>query len=215
MPSNHLSLCRLLLLLPSVFPNIRIFFNESALGIRWPEYWSVSFSNSPSNEYIQGWFPLGWTDLIYLQSKGLSRYHFHLKTKDVQVAGVGGGGYVVREPVWGGYQEKQGPGFNADWNHCPLCWQNPPSLPDTEREISLVGVSVSYKTVISTQLSELLLYLPPLKTNNPSAKETHPGVAHHAPLWSATAILRNYCTIQPWKGMKLWHMPQPGWTLET
>ena len=40
--------------MPSVFPNIRIFFNESALGIRWPEYWSVSFSNSPSNEYIQG-----------------------------------------------------------------------------------------------------------------------------------------------------------------
>jgi len=150
---------------------------------------------------------------VMLQSMGLQRVGHDLVTEH-----QAGGRYVVREPVWGGYQEKcrkQGPGFNADWNHCPLCWQNPPSLPDTEREISLVGESVSYKTVISTQLSELLLYLPPLKTNNLSAKETHPGVAHHAPLWSATMILHNYCTIQPWKGMKFWHMPQPGWTLET
>ena len=51
MLSNHLILCCPLLLLPSVFPNIRVFFNESALPIRWPEYWSFSFSISPSNEY--------------------------------------------------------------------------------------------------------------------------------------------------------------------
>ena len=51
MPSNHLILCRPLLLLPSVFPSIRIFSNESALHIRWPKYWSFSFSISPSNEY--------------------------------------------------------------------------------------------------------------------------------------------------------------------
>ena len=50
MPSNHLILCRPLLL-PSVFPNIRVFSNESALRIRWPKYWSFSFSISPSNEY--------------------------------------------------------------------------------------------------------------------------------------------------------------------
>ena len=51
MPSNHLILCRPLLLLPSIFPRIRVFSNESALGIRWPRYCSFSFSISPSNEY--------------------------------------------------------------------------------------------------------------------------------------------------------------------
>ena len=51
MPSNHFILCHLLLLLPSIFPNIRVFSNESALHIRWPQYWSFSFCISPSNEY--------------------------------------------------------------------------------------------------------------------------------------------------------------------
>ena len=68
---NRLTLCRTLLLLPSVFPSIRVFSNESAVCIRWPKYWNFSFSNSLSNE--QGWFLLGLTDLISLLSKGLSR----------------------------------------------------------------------------------------------------------------------------------------------
>ena len=51
MPSNHLILCRLLLLLPSIFPRIKVFSNESALYIRWPKYWSFSFNMSPSNSY--------------------------------------------------------------------------------------------------------------------------------------------------------------------
>ena len=72
MSSNHLILCHPLLLLPSVFPNIRVFLNESAFCIRWPKYWSFSFSISPSTN-IQDWFPLGWTGWISLQSKGLSR----------------------------------------------------------------------------------------------------------------------------------------------
>ena len=71
MPSNHLFLCCPLLLLPSMFPSIRVFSNESALCIRWPKYWSFSFSIFPVN--IQGWFPLGLTGLVSLQSKGLSR----------------------------------------------------------------------------------------------------------------------------------------------
>ena len=53
LPSNHLILCCPLLLLPSIFPSIRVFPNESALRIRWPQYWSFSFSISPSNEYIK------------------------------------------------------------------------------------------------------------------------------------------------------------------
>jgi len=71
MPSNHLILCHPLLVLPSVFPRIRVFSNESALLIKCPKYWSFSFSISPSNEYSG--FPLGLTSLISFQSKGLSR----------------------------------------------------------------------------------------------------------------------------------------------
>ena len=72
MPSNHLILCYPLLFLPSIFPSIRVFSNESALRMRWPKYWSFSFSISPSNEHKDG-SPLGWTGWISLQSKGLSR----------------------------------------------------------------------------------------------------------------------------------------------
>ena len=64
MPSNHLILCHPLLLLPSVFLNIRVFSNESALHIRWPQYWSFSFSISPSNEYSGLFsFRIDWFDL--------------------------------------------------------------------------------------------------------------------------------------------------------
>ena len=68
----HLILCHPYLLLPSIFPSIKVFSSESALHISWPKYWSFSFSISLSNKY-QGWFPLGLTDLISLESKGLSR----------------------------------------------------------------------------------------------------------------------------------------------
>ena len=65
-------LCRLLLLLLSIFPSIRIFSNKSVLCIRWPKYWSFA-SASVLAMNIQHWFPLGWTGLVSLQSKGLSR----------------------------------------------------------------------------------------------------------------------------------------------
>ena len=68
MPSNHLILCQPLFLLPSIFPSIRVFFNESVLHIRWPKYWSFSFSISPSNEYsglIS--FRIDWFDLLVVQ----------------------------------------------------------------------------------------------------------------------------------------------------
>ena len=73
MPSNHLILCRPLLLLASIFPSTRVFSNESVLRIRWPKYWHFSFNISPSNEYIDDWFPLGWTGWISLQFNRLSR----------------------------------------------------------------------------------------------------------------------------------------------
>ena len=68
MPSNHLILCCPLLLLLSIFPRIRVFSNESALYIRWPKYWSFSFSISPSNEYSGLiYFRMDWLDLLAVQ----------------------------------------------------------------------------------------------------------------------------------------------------
>ena len=79
MPSNHLILCHLLLLLPSIFPRIKIFSNESVLHIRWPKYWSFSFSSiSPSNEYSRLIsLRIDWFDLLAVQGacKSLLQYH--------------------------------------------------------------------------------------------------------------------------------------------
>ena len=78
MPSNHLIFCHPLLLLPSIFPSIRVFPNESALHIRWPRYWSFSFNISPSNEH-PGLicFRMDWLDLLAVQGtlKSLLQHH--------------------------------------------------------------------------------------------------------------------------------------------
>ena len=78
MPSNHLFFCRPLLLLPSIFPSIRVFSNESVLRMRWPKYWSFSFNISPSNEHsglIS--FRMDWLDLLIVQGtlKSLLQHH--------------------------------------------------------------------------------------------------------------------------------------------
>ena len=77
MPSNHLILCHPLLLLPSIFPSIRVFSNESVLCIRWPKYWSFSFNISPSNEYSGLIFRMDWFDLLAVQGtlKSLLQHH--------------------------------------------------------------------------------------------------------------------------------------------
>ena len=78
MPSNHLILYRPLLLLPSIFPSIRVFTNESALPIRWPKYWSFSFNISPSNEYTgMISFKMDWLDLLAVQGtlKSFLQHH--------------------------------------------------------------------------------------------------------------------------------------------
>ena len=77
-PSNHLILCHALLLLPSIFPSIKVFSNESALCIRWPKYWSFSFTINPSNEYsglIS--FRMDWMDILAVQGtlKNLLQHH--------------------------------------------------------------------------------------------------------------------------------------------
>ena len=78
MPSNHLILCCPLLLLPLIFPSIRVFSNESALHIKWPKYWSFSFSISPSNEHpglIS--FRMDWLDLLAVQGTLKSLFQHH------------------------------------------------------------------------------------------------------------------------------------------
>ena len=78
MPSNHLILCHPLLLLPPTFPRIRVFSNESVLHIKWPKYWSFSFSISPSNEYsVLISFRMDWLDLLAVQGtlKSLLQHH--------------------------------------------------------------------------------------------------------------------------------------------
>ena len=78
MRSNHLILCCPLFLLPSIFPSIRVFSNESVLHIRWPKYWIFSFSISPSNEYSE-WisFRIDWFDLLAVQGALKSLFQHH------------------------------------------------------------------------------------------------------------------------------------------
>ena len=78
MPSNHLILCHPLLLLPSIFPSIRVFSDESVLHIRWPKYWSFSFSISPSNEHLGLIsFRMDWLDLLAIQGTLKSPLQHH------------------------------------------------------------------------------------------------------------------------------------------
>ena len=91
MPSNHLILCRPLLLPPSILPSIRVFSNESVLHIRWSKYWSFSFSISPSNEYsglIS--FRMDWLDLLAVQGilKSLLQHHSSKASIDVLEKGM-------------------------------------------------------------------------------------------------------------------------------
>ena len=93
MPSNHLILCRPLLLLTSIFPSIRVFSNESVICIRWPKYWSFSYGISPSNEYsglIS--FRTEWFDLLAVQGtlKSLHQHHNSKASSDISLGGFPG-----------------------------------------------------------------------------------------------------------------------------
>ena len=98
MPSNHLILCHPLLLLPSVFPSIRVFPNESALCIRWPKYWRFSFSTSLPNEYsglIS--FKIDWFDFFAVQGTLMSLFQHHSSKASIWHSAF----FMVR----GGYRE--------------------------------------------------------------------------------------------------------------
>ena len=111
MPSRHLILCRPLLLLPSIFPSIRVFSSGSALHIRWSKYWSFSFSNSPSSEYS---YPLGLTGLISLLSKGLSRVFSSITVQKHQ--------FFSAQPFYGPTLTSLLENHSFDYMN--LCWQS-------------------------------------------------------------------------------------------
>ena len=109
MPSSHLILCRHLLVLPSIFPSIRVFSNESALRIRRPKYWSFSFSISPSNEHRGHTrlisFRKDWLDLLAVQGTLKSLLQCHSLKAAVQTITIGAAENSQGEPV--GSKEKQ------------------------------------------------------------------------------------------------------------
>ena len=105
MPSHHLILCRPLLLVPSIFPSIRVFFNESVLCIRWPKCWSFSFTLSPSNEYsglIS--FRMNWLDLLAVQETLKSLFQHHSSKAFIlrhpRVGSQVGGASLPRGETW-------------------------------------------------------------------------------------------------------------------
>ena len=103
MPSSHLILCHPLLLLPPIPPSIRVFSNESTLRMRWPKYWSFSFSISPSNEH-QDWSPLGWTGWTSLQSKRLSRVFSNTTVQNHQFFGTQLSSQSNSSKMWTGHK---------------------------------------------------------------------------------------------------------------
>ena len=115
MPSNHLILSRPLLFLPSVFPSIRIFSSESVLHIRWPKYWSFSFSISPSNKYsglIS--FRIDWFDLLAVQGTQESSPTPQLKSSSSSALSfLYGSTLATIHDYW----------KNHSFNYMDLCWQ--------------------------------------------------------------------------------------------
>ena len=114
--SNYLMLCCPLLLPLSIFPSIRVFSNESVLRIRRPQYWSFSFSISPSNN-IQGWFPLGWTGWISLLSKRLSRVFWNTSVQRHHSSTLSFLYSLTHTSIHDYWK-------NNSFDYMNLCWQN-------------------------------------------------------------------------------------------
>ena len=118
MPSSHLILCCILLLLPPIPPSIRVFPNESTLCMRWPKYWSFSFSISPPRN-AQDWSPLEWTGWISLQYKGHSRAFSSTTVQKHQFFGA-------QLSLWS--KSLHDYWKNHSFDYTDLCWQNDVSV---------------------------------------------------------------------------------------
>ena len=120
MPSNHLIPCCPLILLSLIFPSIRVFSNESVLLIKWPKFWSFSFSIKPSNEY-SGLISLGLTGLTPLQSKGLSRVFSSNTVQRINSLALS----LFYCPALTSVRDYW---KNHSFNYTDLCWQNTSEL---------------------------------------------------------------------------------------
>ena len=115
--SNHLILCSPLLLLPSIFPSIKVFSNESILHIRWPNYWNFSFSISPSNEYSGlSFFRIDWFDLLAVQRTLKSLFQHHSSKASI----LRGSAFFLGPILTSTHDYWKNHSF--DW--MDLCWQN-------------------------------------------------------------------------------------------
>ena len=116
MPSKHRILCHPLLLLPSIFPSLRVFSSESVLHIRWPNYWSFSFSITPSNEYSGLiYFRMDWFDLFAVQGTLKSLLHHGLKASALQCSAIFYGPTLTSiHDYW----------KNHSFDYIDLCWQS-------------------------------------------------------------------------------------------
>ena len=117
MPSNHLVICHPLLFLPSIFPSIRVFSNESVLHIRWPKYWSFSFNISPSDEYsglIS--FRIDWLDLLAVQGTLKSLLQHHTSKASILQCSA----FLIVQLSHPGYDYWK----NHSFDKTDLCWQS-------------------------------------------------------------------------------------------
>ena len=117
MPSNHLILCHPLLLLPSIFPSIRVFSSELVLHLRWPKYWSFSFSISPSNEYSEVFsFRMDWFDLLAVQGTIKSLIPRHSSKASILQCSA----FIIYSPTLTSIHDSW---KNHSFEYTDLCWQ--------------------------------------------------------------------------------------------
>ena len=160
MPSNHLILCHPLLLLPSVFPTIRVFSTELVLCIRWPKYWSFSFSISPSNEYsglIS--FRMDWLDLLAVQGTLKRLLHHQSSEASVLWCSVC---FIVQLS-----HPYMTTGKNHSLNSMDLCWQSNVSAFSMLSRLVIAFLPRSKHLLISWLQSPSALILEPPKINFP------------------------------------------------
>ena len=172
MPSNHLILCRPLLLPPSIFPSIRVFPNESVLHIRWPKYWSFSFNISPSNEYsglIS--FRMDWFDLLAVQGtlKSLLQHHSS-KASILQCSAF----FIVQLSHFTHDYWK-----NHSFDYTDLCWQSNVSAFNMLSRLVIAFLPRSKCLLISwLQVPSAVILEPKKKTESVMVSIVSPSISH-------------------------------------
>ena len=171
MPSNHLILCRPLLLLPSIFPSIRVFSNESALHIRWPKYWSFSLSISPSNEHPGlTSFRMDWLDLLAVQGTLKSLLHHHSSKASILWHSAF---FIVQLS-----HPNMTTGKTIALTYMNLCEQSDALLFDTVSRFVIAFFPRSKRLLISWLQSPSAVILEPKKIKSDTVSTVSPSISH-------------------------------------